>query len=322
MSEVEPFSAFMARALYEPGRGYYARNVRTVGARGDFSTSATLSTMLGGAVARWLGSEAWRQPRVRALIEIGAGDGSLLAAIRDARGFWARRLALHVVETSPVLRARQAERLGDGVVWHEDLGEALRAVGGRAFLVHNELLDAFPVDLAQWTGGAWREVWVGGRPAREELRPLTLDPASFSALSGWTPPYAEQRVELHGAVRRWLRGWAPAWRGGAMLSIDYGDVMPALYHRRPRGTLRAYWLQQRLEGASVYASPGQQDITADVNFTDYRAWARELGWREVWFGTQAELIARWGKVEGDADRFLVDPDGAGGAFKAVLHRPT
>jgi len=39
-----------------------------------------------------------------------------------------------------------------------------------------------------------------------------------------------------------------------MLTIDYGDTCPALYLRRPRGTLRAYAHHQRLEGYDVYTT--------------------------------------------------------------------
>ena len=56
--EAEPFSQFMARALFDPERGYYTRHIRTVGSRGDFSTSATLSPSLRGAAAAWLKSES------------------------------------------------------------------------------------------------------------------------------------------------------------------------------------------------------------------------------------------------------------------------
>eukprot|EP01031_Cornospumella_fuschlensis_P020213 gene20213-24780_t len=72
----------MARALYDPQRGYYTRNIRTVGARGDFSTSATLSPLLGQAIAAWLTEESRLQPQVKHIIEIGPGDGSLHAAMR------------------------------------------------------------------------------------------------------------------------------------------------------------------------------------------------------------------------------------------------
>lgn len=157
----EPFSSFMRRALYDPGRGYYTARIRTVGARGDFSTSATLSSLLGKAVASWLRREAG-ETAVRTIIEIGGGDGSLMAAVTAALGWWGRLgLQFRMVEASPLLAARQRARLGGRIkAWHATLPEALAASGGRALLFHNELLDAFPVDLVQGDGHAWQEVWL------------------------------------------------------------------------------------------------------------------------------------------------------------------
>ena len=165
----------------------------------------------------------------------------------------------------------------------------------------------------------------------EELRPLRqLDgPDSiFSALRQWNasspPPHDRQRCELHTGMRLWLDEWSAHWRGGAMLAIDYGDLFPALYHRRPRGTLRAYLLHQRMDGADVYENTGRQDITADINFTDLRDWCSELGCAETSFETQREFI------EGHpgsrttsrtaADQFILDRDGAGSAFKCLTVR--
>ena len=81
----------MARALFDPERGYYTRNIRTVGARGDFSTSATLSPSLGAAIAFWLKAESRAHPSIRHIIEIGAGDGSLMQNVRQAMSWWKRR---------------------------------------------------------------------------------------------------------------------------------------------------------------------------------------------------------------------------------------
>ena len=80
----EPFSSFMARALFDPQRGYYSRNIRTVGARGDFSTSATLSPDLGRSIAAWLKA----QSGVRHVIEIGAGSGELMQQLKRSLGWW------------------------------------------------------------------------------------------------------------------------------------------------------------------------------------------------------------------------------------------
>jgi SAM-dependent MidA family methyltransferase len=140
--------------------------------------------------------------------------------------------------------------------------------------------------------------------------------SKFSALAH-SPRQPQQRCELHESVREWLHGWVPEWKSGAMLTVDYGDTFPALYHRRSRGTLRAYLMHQRLEGMSIYENAGRQDITADVNFTDYRAWAAQLGIEEIGYATQAEFLQS--RVPG-AGGPMLDPDGAGGAFKVVMHR--
>jgi SAM-dependent MidA family methyltransferase len=308
----EPFSQFMARALFDPERGYYTRHIRTVGTRGDFSTSATLSSSLGAAIAAWLKAESRIQPHVRHIIEIGAGDGSLMQAVRKSLGWWMRRkFIFHIVETSPVLREQQQKRLGAKIHWHTNIKSALAHTQGNAFIYHNELLDAFPATLAQWNAQerCWQEVWVP-----ESLHPLDLDVAHFSALRHTTFP-DRQRCEMHPSILDWLRNWTPQWKSGAMLTIDYGDDFPQLYHRRPHGTLRAYLLHQRLTGADIYANPGRQDITADINFTDYCTWLCELGISEVSHQTLAEFLRPHG-----APAQLLDSEGAGGAFQCLVHR--
>jgi len=308
----EPFSAFMARALFDPERGYYTRQIRTVGPRGDFSTSATLSPAFGKAVATWIKTESRLQSNIRHIIEVGAGDGSLMQEVRRQLGWWIRRrFAFHIVETSPVLRKQQQHRLGSGIHWHHDLESALATTEGQAFIYHNELLDAFPATLLQWDAKQqrWLEVWVP-----ESLHPHEFDPAHYSVLRHAAFAHG-QRCEIHPSIRDWLAGWTPHWKSGAMLTIDYGGEFPQLYHRRPQGSLRAYLLHQRLTGADIYANPGRQDITADINFTDYRAWLHLSGLEEAACQTLADFLRPH-----KAPAQLLDADGAGGTFKVHVHR--
>ncbi len=303
------FREFMRRALYDPQRGYYTARINSVGARGDFSTSATLSSSLGKAVAAWV-KEQCATCEVRTVIEIGAGSGQLMHTVLRSLGWWQRRrMRVLIVETSPRLLEQQRALLGSRAMWFPSMEAALETCGGEAIIVHNEVLDAFPVDLVEWQDNEWREVWIEG--TTEVLRPLTLDPAPHTALR--STPAQPQRVELHTAAREWLLGWMPHWKRGAMLAIDYGGDFPALYHRRPRGTLRAYLLHQRLEGADVYANPGRQDITCDVNFTDLRAWLIEQGAVELSYESQAEFLARHGMRQQAAQ-------GAGEAFRCLAVR--
>ena len=157
----------------------------------------------------------------------------------------------------------------------------------------------------------------------EELRPLAPDnPPGFSfSVLDQPPSSPKQRCELHTGIARWLADWSPHWKAGAMLTIDYGDTFPAPYHRRPNGTLRAYLLHQRLEGADVYANAGRQDITCDINFTDVQRWSGQLGMSGLHLETQSAFIRRHvpsaEATAGAADRFVLDEAGAGGAFKCL-----
>ena len=332
-----PFREWMARALHDPRSGYYARKVRTVGRQGDFSTSGTVSDLLGRAIANWITQERSVCPSLRTVIEVGGGDGSLSASVRSALGWWQRRRwDWLMVETSAPLKEQQQARLGTGKAgWFNNLEAALEACGGAALIFHNELLDAFPVTLVQWDegGSAWQEVWLQHKDGawREHLEPFHGDREAFRLLSpeAWvrTPLRKGQRLELGAAAREWMAGWAPQWKAGAMLTLDYGDVDSQVYHRQPRGTIRSYFMHQRLTGTQVYENMGRQDITADVNFADLARWGEAWGWKSETLQTQREFLRQHVRdvdalaARDPAAAFLMAEQGAGTAFKALIQRP-
>jgi SAM-dependent MidA family methyltransferase len=305
-----PFEEFMRRALYDPQRGYYARRITGVGRGGDFTTAPMLSAAPAKAIAGWAAA-ALRESGCRDLIEIGPGEGKLAAAVM-ARLPWLVRskTRLHLVETSAPLARLQQQGLGRRAVWHESPAAALAACAGKAVIFSNELVDAFPVRRFQQTPDGWRELAVSFDPdgtVRESLMPPAPLPES-SGFSTHHPP--GQRIEVHDAYHRWLADWLPQWRAGRLLTIDYGATAD---------TLRAYLLQQRLDGPAVYQNPGRQDLTADVNFTDL------MRWGEPWTGPPhlqplAAFLRHAIDPANPADRALTDEDGAGGAF-LVLDQP-
>lgn len=268
-----PFERFMQEALYNPSFGYYSARIATVGRRGDFSTMATLDRSLANGIAGWI-----RSQRCRDIIEIGAGSGQLALDILNALGWWRRqRLRYHIVEISAPLREAQKKLLhGFRVTWHDSVAAALEAADGHAHLFSNELVDAFPCRVFERTTGAWQELHIrieGGR-ILETLQPAPLPDSTVFAHS-FAP---RQRVEVHESFHRWLQNWSPLWISGTMLTIDYGDTMPALYHRRPKGSVRGYAAHQLLTGADIYQAPGRCDLTADVNFSDLEKHGLALGW--------------------------------------------
>lgn len=310
----------MEAALYDPVFGYYTRNIRTVGAGGDFSTAATLSPRLGRAIAAWVRSAGGGE--FHHVIEIGPGSGILHRTLRQAMGWRGRwHWRSHLVERSPKLREQQQRELGapcPWLQWHASPEEAMAAVEGKALIFSNELVDAFPVTLLQRQGGQWQEVWL--ELAENGAVVETLRPAPETGTSLEAALFAEgQRVEAHDSWREWLAGWRPHWREGAMLTIDYGATADRLYERRPQGSLRGYFHHQRIGGLALYRNPGHCDLTADVNFTDLQQWGEALGLTTVGLESQTRFLERAPAGDDPAGSRLADADGAGGAF-LCLHQ--
>ncbi len=266
----ETIEDFMARALHDPVRGYYARNIRSIGARGDFTTAPQLSEAPARAIAAWV-ARALRETKTRHVIEIGPGLGTLTAQVIQNLPFTTSfRTRFHLVESSPVLAEHQKSLFGKKVAHHMSILDALQSCSGEAVIFSNELVDAFPARVFRKNQRVWRELALDSLMKEVLLPPTELPPSSIFRI-----PFEEnQTVEVHDAYRLWLESWLPQWTRGEMLTIDYGDIAERLYHRRPQGSLRAYLLHQHLHGAAVFENRGHQDITADVNFTDLVTWSQ------------------------------------------------
>ncbi len=305
-----PFEQFMAQALHDPERGYYARRILAVGQRGDFTTAPMLSTAPARAIAHWA-VRAMRETKCHHLIEIGPGEGVLAAGILGNLPCLRRwRTHLHLVETSAPLTKRQKKLLGRRATWHSNMQDALSACGGNAVIFSNELVDAFPVRRFQKTDIGWQELAVHFDVQRQVHESL-LPPVTLPQSSGFHDRHPlGQWIEVHDSYRRYLTDWLPFWKSGRMLTIDYGATAEDLYHRRLHGTIRAYLLQQRLEGPAIYENVGRQDLTADVNFTDLMIWS------QPWMGQQK--LMNFGEfLQGhtrSSDHSLTENQGAGSAF--------
>lgn len=310
--------AFMQLALHHPQEGYYSTAIENIGSRGDFSTTPTLSPILAKAVAaRWKEACA-RCGRRLPLLEIGAGSGALAVKVLEQLGFWNRLNTDYViVESSPRLREFQHLLLGSQAKIYATMEKALKHCGGRAFIFSNELVDAFPARVFEYTEEGWREVGltVKDGAVREELRPVRQQPLFSHMLEYDSQP--GQRLEIHDSYARWFTGWLPLWNMGVMTVIDYGDEMERLYYRRPQGSLRGYKSHQVLTGEELYRHPGLTDLTCDVNFTDLLELSRNCLGDTVTLMTQRDYLLPYAENT-PQDAFLTNEDGAGGHFHVLI----
>jgi SAM-dependent MidA family methyltransferase len=317
------FERFMELALYHPIHGYYTRQIKTVGRSGDFSTALTIGDALIRSVAAWVKTEAdLLALPVAQIIELGGGAGQLASGVLRTFSPW-QRVRYQIVEISRALRQVQERNLrGKGIRWQDSIEAALRMAKGQAILISIEFVDAFPCKRFERTPEAWAEIFLDldGDIWREEYAENKAPLVSSALAMQWT---AGQRIEVFQSYRNWLIAVNRHLQRGALLTIDYGGSPTEIYHRKPGGTMRAYFRHQRIEGMGIYLRPGRQDLTADVNFVDLQEWGEHLGLKTVQSITQADFIREWdrgrSKSQQPADRYISDESGMGKAIK-VLHQ--
>jgi SAM-dependent MidA family methyltransferase len=265
---------YMSACLHDPDHGYYATRPR-LGAEGDFVTAPLVSQMFGELLGAWV-AEVWvrlGQPARFRLVEVGPGDGTLMSdmlrVLTRVPGLLASA-ELWLVEASPPLRARQAERLaGHTPQWAGRLGEV--PAGAPLILVANELLDCLPARQFLRTGSGWAERRVGldagGRlafglaPAPQDFRPPQgLDDAPEGVVVELSPAQAALGAEIGARIAR---------DGGVALLIDYGRDAP-----EPGDTLQALIAHQKVD---PLACPGEADLTVHADFPAVAAAARQAG---------------------------------------------
>jgi NADH dehydrogenase [ubiquinone] 1 alpha subcomplex assembly factor 7 len=236
----------------------------------DFTTAPEVSQMFGELVGLAL-ADLWQRAGSppAALVELGPGRGTLASDALRAMRAAGLVPPVHFVETSPVLRAAQRERHPDAA-WHDDL--ATLPAEGPLLCVANEFFDALPIRQLVRTGAGWRERLVACQdtlflpiPGQQPLDAL-IPPSLADAPPGSILETAPAAVGIMRALaRRIVAG------GGAALVIDYGHDGPAL-----GDTLQA---MRGGRYANPFEAPGEQDLTAHVDFGTLAEAARAEGAR-------------------------------------------
>jgi SAM-dependent MidA family methyltransferase len=246
---------YMALCLGHPQHGYYmARD--PFGEAGDFLTAPEIAQVFGELVGVWCVT-AWQMMGAASrfnLVELGPGRGTLMGDILKAGrvmpGF--REAAqVHLVETSPVLRAAQRQHLKEAVAWHESLATLPE---GPMILVANEFFDALPIRQLEKRQGQWCERVIGLDGDK-----LTIGLAPFAGAQngegsdGDIVEFSPARTDVARDI-----GARLARHPGVALIVDYGHLRSA-----PGDTLQAL---RRHKFAGLTEAPGECDLTAHVDF--------------------------------------------------------
>ncbi|HUJ12238.1 MAG TPA: SAM-dependent methyltransferase [Thermoanaerobaculia bacterium] len=275
-----PFRDFMEVALYHPEYGYYSRRVQRAGKEGDFVTSPTLSPLFSWTLRRVIREFTSRVAGgMTSVVDAGCGDGSLIHSLYGERG----------VEYFGVDRFPPP----DGFREVRDVPR-----NDAQIIICNELFDALPFARVVQRDEHLHELWVTERDGH-------LDWSEHEAESKYEDYFAGRGVELaDGQFADVSLDWEAVCDDicrsvtrGLILTFDYGYPQKELFSSRTRrfGTAAAY--ANHRVSRDLLADPGEQDLTAHINFADLQRAGERNGFATLFFDRQAKFLLAAGATE-------------------------
>jgi SAM-dependent MidA family methyltransferase len=336
------FAKYMDACLYDPQYGYYTRAEQLP--RRDYFTSVDAGPIFGRLLARQF-QEMWIQlgrPAEFLLVEPGAGTGALAAQILDfaAESFpeFYGALQYVAVERSAARRAAAAPALAPHLAAkHFALVSDMPSQIPCGCIFSNEFVDALPVHRLVREGHDLREIYVGSgtNGLCEQFGALSsLELAEYLTEQGITLQEGQlAEVNLEACV--WIAEMGAKLSRGFVLTIDYGHEAEELYnHLHMRGTLLAY--EKHRASENFFRAPGQQDLTAHVNFTALDRHGARAGLQRTGFASQSNFLLSLARYSDFADlqsptmnesqqtrarllfKTLICPEGMGETFQILI----
>jgi SAM-dependent MidA family methyltransferase len=337
-----PFADFMRECLYHPIHGYYSKAESKRFA--DYYTSVDMHPIFGRLLARQF-AEMWEHlgcPAEFMLVEAGAGVGRLAGHILD---FCAAKIPVFYGALRYVAVERSAARIKQAtqrLQQHGHNGHFTTAIEIPSRIpvgcfFSNELMDALPVHRVIVQEGALKEILVGLEAGQfvDVVAPVSTcainDYFSTQGIALTEGQHAEASLE----ACDWITEVGRRLERGYVLTIDYGHRAAELFDdHHMRGTLLAYHDHRVSE--DFYASPGEQDLTAHVNFTALELWGRRVGLDSVGLTSQTAFLLALGQQNEFADLYddgqsetehvqarlqlktLIHPEGMGERFQVLI----
>jgi len=325
------FSQYMNEWLY--GEDGYYKNFKEIGKSGDFYTAVSTSSFFGASIANHFYKliKDGKANRDGYLIEVGAHQGYLLCDmiqwLYTCDPTLIQTLKFAIVERQPEVQKKQLEyikqRFGDDVrVEHfRDISEVNVEY---AFVVANEIFDAFPCELLK----------------DEKLALVKNDEISWedapANMLEWAKKHRLTKGEIAVGYETFAKNMAIGIKKCDFVSFDYGEK-----YVRNDFSVRVYRAHETFplfdEELILLDSYKKDDITYDVNFGHVSEAFEEAGFTEVAYETQARALIRFGLIdileqfakqttqdkyvrEADKIKTLISPTIMGDRFKMVHFR--
>lgn len=286
------FRDFVEVALYHPQFGYYVTGAQRVGKEGDYVTAPSLSPVFAFSIARLVQEFVRRSMgELCSIVDIGCGDGGLIREL-------AARTGGSSVRFFGIDRSLERLPVGgsDPIRYLTTVDQVPRE--GLHFFFSNELFDAIPFARLVQRRGELHELWIAEHDGG-------LDWVEHEAPAPYADYFAEGGIDLaEGQFADVSLEWgalygdiARQFERGLIVTCDYGFPGDKLFHPGARrfGTAAAYSGQR--VSRDLLANPGEQDLTAHINFTDLERAGEAQGAQTIYFDRLAKFLLSLGATE-------------------------
>ena len=289
------FERYMELSLYHSDLGYYTRESHRVGKAGDFITSVSIGKCYGTILAHYFSSLIelqFSKEQQIVIVEFGAEYGDLaidimseLQNILNEEQF--QNLKYLVVEPFDSKRRKLKNRLINeelkNIIVIADLNEQNNLNG---FVLGNEVLDAMPFKRVRLRNKKWVELGVGLEKSEKSLSLIEVENSiQCESLRAWSLDASNElpegfTTEVNIRLNKFIDSIYSSFSKVSGLFIDYGSTTDELIaSNRLGGTVRGYSDHKYI--TDLLASPGTHDITANVNFDDFRLIAQRAGFEVI-----------------------------------------
>jgi len=338
------FADYMRECLYHPVHGYYSKAESKRFA--DYYTSVDVHPIFARLLARQFAEmrERLGRPAEFMVVEAGAGVGRFAVHVLD---FCEAKLPVFYDVLRYVAVERSASRREQAMTHAKRHADAGRFTASAEIPAHiaagcffsNELVDALPVHRVVMDGGALKEILVGFHDGNfvDVVAPLSTCAITEYFAAQDIALCEGQHAEAGLEACDWITEIGRRLERGYVLTIDYGHPAADLFDdHHMRGTLLAY--QNHRVSEDFYASTGEQDLTAHVNFTALETWGKRSGLETAGWASQTAFLLALGQGNEFADLYdegqseaerskarlqlktLIYPEGMGERFQVLIQR--
>lgn len=314
-----PFADFMALALYHPEYGFYNSAEFHIGSQPNaaYTTAAEISPLFAQCFAKQCLQLFREYDLPTNILEIGAGSGrfafDLLTQLQKEAPFLSTNYYIYDVshrlikQQQTLLTALTNTSLpntsSSTITWLNQLPKQFSGI-----IIANELLDALPVHCFRiGEDGRIMERCVGIDTQQQTLVWKNLDANDHNFHHPQLASYVTElyqtydlacgyESEINLNMKTWMQEVTKLLNKGVIWLTDYGYGQREYYHpERFTGTLATIHKGQRLHDPLQF--PGEQDITAHVDFTRVAEYGVRGGCELLGYTSQAAFLLSLGLLD-------------------------